>query len=244
MVLATYAFLAPQLRAISRMACEGIYAFAPLIVRIAAAPELIGGGSIWRLEAFVNGYYDVASVVDQKLSGSAQGCLDALRKEFIIELGLDVTYGAYSLASLMASDDQDAFRLFIARFREHSFECDPNRYPVSALVAPDRFSLAEVINRIRTRPEMFLGAKTLTRLRAYLDGYTLGASDCGQDATRSFQPQHFSNWLRAKYRFAADCRWERIILFLRNFEEGEALKLFFELFDEYFAHNPFGRTAA
>lgn len=93
--------------------------------------------------------------------------------------------------------------------------------------------LFELINNIRKRPAMYLGQASIGQLRTFLAGYTFARRQLGIDQTHqeklfaTFQP-----WVAKRLALSPQQHWDRLILTSSQSEE-EALRYFFQLFDEF-----------
>ena len=92
----------------------------------------------------------------------------------------------------------------------------------------------EILTNIKKRPGMYLGANSpITILDMLLRGYSLARREVGVPPTepeREFEG--FQSWVEEKYGINSGQSWSKIILFY-SVDEPEALKKFFELFEEY-----------
>ncbi|MGG6270595.1 hypothetical protein ACQ4M3_38405 [Leptolyngbya sp. AN03gr2] len=101
-----------------------------------------------------------------------------------------------------------------------------------------RFSLQgeylyQVLRDIQTRPGMFLGNQSITRLRAFLDGYSSARADLGLPTTQQEKAFNgFQAWIQAHFKITATQGWDRIIL-AHSTNEQDALDRFFELFAQF-----------
>jgi hypothetical protein len=93
--------------------------------------------------------------------------------------------------------------------------------------------LYELIQKIKTRPALYLGKKSLSHLQVFLDGYTFAKRQLGQPL--SVQEQEFDNfqtWIEQRFNQPDTQSWAKIIIF-HSEDEAQALELFFELFEEF-----------
>src|SRR5262249_29761480 len=73
--------------------------------------------------------------------------------------------------------------------------------------------------------------RSLTRLRAYLDGHATAYRIHHQIYPEEVDLVAFTEWLREKNKMRGQYRWERIILYWTQ-DEKQALTVFFDLLDE------------
>lgn len=93
--------------------------------------------------------------------------------------------------------------------------------------------LYEMLQRIKQRPGMYLGRCSITRLRAYLDGYMGSRLDLGLPQTEQEREfQGFQGWIQKRYNITSSHGWDNIILFY-SADERDALNKFFQLFEQF-----------
>ncbi|MHC0065945.1 hypothetical protein ACWATR_24075 [Nostoc sp. UIC 10890] len=96
----------------------------------------------------------------------------------------------------------------------------------------------EILNNIKKRPGMYLGANSpITILDMLLRGYSFARKEVGvlpTEPEREFEG--FQSWIEEKYGINSGQSWSKIILFY-SVDEPEALQKFFELFEEYLNRN-------
>lgn len=99
-------------------------------------------------------------------------------------------------------------------------------------VIPDEY-LYEMLEKIKQRPGMFLGKTSITRLRAFLDGYMSSREDLGLPPTQQeLEFNQFQDWIQTRFKITSSHGWDSIILFY-SVDETEALNNFFELFEQF-----------
>jgi hypothetical protein len=102
----------------------------------------------------------------------------------------------------------------------------------SITIVPDEY-LYEMLKRIQKRPGMFLGQCSITRLRAYLDGYMGSRTDLGLPPTQQeLEFNQFQDWIQTRFKINSSHGWDSIILFYSE-DEKDALNNFFELFEQF-----------
>lgn len=87
----------------------------------------------------------------------------------------------------------------------------------------------ERLDVIRLRPSLYLGARSVTRLRCYLNGFADGYS------YPKIQPllPGFQKFIEEKYSEKRSIGWDTIMLEASGGDEEKALELFFREFDEF-----------
>ncbi|MEA5618791.1 hypothetical protein VB711_13215 [Cronbergia sp. UHCC 0137] len=102
----------------------------------------------------------------------------------------------------------------------------------SITLIPDEY-FYEMLQRIKQRPGMFLGQCSITRLRAFLDGYMGSRSDLGLPPTQQeLEFNQFQEWVQTRFKISSSHGWDSIILFY-SADERDALNNFFELFEQF-----------
>lgn len=95
----------------------------------------------------------------------------------------------------------------------------------------------DVIEFIRRRPAMYLGTDSVSKLKAFLDGYRFAVllSDDSEyeDRLIPLPFSFFCDFTAKKFSAASNMGWCEIILRQVNYNELNGLKLFLELLDEY-----------
>lgn len=90
--------------------------------------------------------------------------------------------------------------------------------------------ICELIEKIRIRPEIYLGERSIVKLNAFLNGYLLREMEC-TNYNNSFLCG-FQNYVAAYYNIRTSQGWSQIIRFFANSEE-DAFNLFLERYDEF-----------
>jgi hypothetical protein len=91
----------------------------------------------------------------------------------------------------------------------------------------------DLLQRIKQRPGMYLGKCSITRLRAFLDGYETARAELGfADTEQQQQLDGFQEWIQERYQITSTHGWDSIILFF-SVDEKDALDKFFKLLEEF-----------
>lgn len=90
-------------------------------------------------------------------------------------------------------------------------------------------SVKELILKIKKRPELYIGQRSLSLFQAYLYGW-LNRDE--KSVVDSGLIGDFQEWVQEKYKIRSSQSWVKIILFYSTSDYG-ALDKFFELFDEF-----------
>lgn len=95
----------------------------------------------------------------------------------------------------------------------------------------------DVIELIRRKPAMYLGTRSVTKLKAFLDGYrfaVLLSNDSEyEDRLIPLPFSFFYDFVAKKFNDACNTGWCDIILRQVKYNESDGLELFFELLDKY-----------
>jgi hypothetical protein len=89
--------------------------------------------------------------------------------------------------------------------------------------------------KLRSRPGMFIGEPSLTRLAAYLRGYDHALHDLRGEPAHPFFLR-FQEWVVRRVQAPQYFGWERAIM-QQCHSEAEAFDRFWQLFDEYSAED-------
>jgi hypothetical protein len=91
-------------------------------------------------------------------------------------------------------------------------------------------NLADLIDAIRERPGLYLPARTIECLRAFVDGWLLAGDASGADT--NLIGDGFQRWVAERFDVRSPHSWNQIIAF--HSKDGfDALDQFFRLFAEY-----------
>lgn len=93
--------------------------------------------------------------------------------------------------------------------------------------------LYHLVQKIKKKPEVFLGKKSLHLLRAYLDGYIDYHNEKNNEFNRFFLPK-FQDYVEQRYNISKSHSWVSLITFYSNSEE-EAFDNFYLILDEFFS---------
>jgi hypothetical protein len=101
-------------------------------------------------------------------------------------------------------------------------------------------NIFEVIENIKARPALFFGDSKITSLNAFLHGYDFCESVNGKQQNHVFPPfWYFNEWAMHKYNWPeSTAGWKNIILQENQNDEEKALKVFFEMIEEFKTLHP------
>jgi hypothetical protein len=93
--------------------------------------------------------------------------------------------------------------------------------------------LYDLLGKIKKRSSLYLGKQSLSHLHVFLDGYTFARRQLGIPLTEEEKKfEDFQEWIEIRFNQADTQSWSRIILFYSE-DESDALKRFFDLFEEF-----------
>lgn len=90
-------------------------------------------------------------------------------------------------------------------------------------------SIKELIALVKTRPAMYIGKRSITSLKAFLDGWYFRSPDTVEDIEVM---SYFQEWIEKKYSIRSSHSWSEIILFYSQ-DECDALDTFFKEFETF-----------
>lgn len=83
-----------------------------------------------------------------------------------------------------------------------------------------------LLQRIKERPGMYLGKRSIIRLRMLLDGYGMARMELGLPRTEQESKfDRFQEWIQAKFNITSSQGWDSIILFY-SVDERDAFEKF------------------
>lgn len=98
-----------------------------------------------------------------------------------------------------------------------------------------------LLQRIKEKPERYLGKPSITRLRMFLDGYGMARWDLGLPGIEKQKEfGGFQDWIQTKFNITSTHGWDDIIFFY-SVDERDALQHFFNLFDQFSNHESVSR---
>jgi hypothetical protein len=194
----------------------------------------LGEVSIYRLRSFLEGY--TIACVELGLADQIED-LDYNKFDEWFRQRFDVKVRSFisckDLIQLLSANDGDAFERFFELVDEFCAEQGASAVTRGANVDMSQRSLSGLLNEIRKRPAMYLGIASISLLAEFLRGYTYARKQLEAiPSAEEQQLQDFQSWLPSRLNVDAKCSWDRVILaFCRD--ERDALKLFFDLYDEF-----------
>ncbi len=95
----------------------------------------------------------------------------------------------------------------------------------------------KLIQKIKQRPSLYLGQRSISHLQTFLDGYTFARREQNLPVTEEEREfEGFQEWVEFRFNQQSTQSWAKIILFYSE-DERDALVRFFELFAEFWQHH-------
>jgi hypothetical protein len=148
-----------------------------------------------------------------------------------------------NIIQLFCINDREAFNYFfelLAEFNQGETPSEPsslkeyawkNPQATPPITADNNFY--QLLDKIKTRPALYLGKRSIFSLQAFLDGYTCACRQLGISVTEQEQEfAEFQDWIEKQFNQPSTHSWARIIVFYSE-DESQALDTFFELFDKF-----------
>jgi hypothetical protein len=95
-------------------------------------------------------------------------------------------------------------------------------------------ALFDLLEKIKTKPGLYIGTASITHLRMFIVGYRFARSEVGianteaeSDFYKNFQP-----WLQNRLSIRTVSAWDKLVL-LTCIDEKAAFSYFFQLLDEF-----------
>ncbi len=148
-----------------------------------------------------------------------------------------------NIIQLFCINDREAFNYFfelLAEFNQGEKPSEPpflkeyawkNPQATPPITADKNFY--QLLDKIKTRPALYLGKRSIFSLQAFLDGYTFACRQLAIPVTEQEQEfAEFQNWIEKQFNRQSTKSWARIILFYSE-DESQAIDTFFELFEDF-----------
>lgn len=148
-----------------------------------------------------------------------------------------------NIIQLFCINDREAFNYFfelLAEFNQGEKPSEPpflkeyawkNPQATPPITADNNFY--QLLDKIKTRPALYLGKRSICSLPAFLDGYTFAYRQLGIPVTEQEQEfTEFQDWIEKQFNQQSTRSWARIILFYSE-DESQALDTFFQLFENF-----------
>ena len=94
--------------------------------------------------------------------------------------------------------------------------------------------LFDLLEKIKTKPGLYLGSASITSLRMFILGYRYAHSEMGIASTEAESDfhKHFQPWLQNRLSIHTVNAWDKVIL-LTCIHENAAFDYFFQLLEDF-----------
>ena len=92
-------------------------------------------------------------------------------------------------------------------------------------------NIQDFIEKTRIKPALFIVEKSITKYRAFMDGWIF---DKYSDIPDFYILREFQDWIQKRYEISSTHHWSQIILFY-SLNEQEAFDKFLDLWDQFLA---------
>ena len=93
-------------------------------------------------------------------------------------------------------------------------------------------NVLELLALIRKRPEMYLGASSVTLLGIFLEGYYFAKWEMDNEYSGFIAMKKFQDVVAERFSIEQSISWDRILAFVAG-DERKGFDLFWKLWDEY-----------
>ena len=144
---------------------------------------------------------------------------------------------------LFCINDREAFNYFFELLAEFNQGEKPSESPslkestwknpqaTPSITADNNFY--QLLDKIKARPALYLGKRSIFSLQAFLDGYTCACRQLGIPVTEQEQEfAEFQDWIEKQFNQQSTRSWARIIVFYSE-DKSQALDTFFQLFENF-----------
>lgn len=92
----------------------------------------------------------------------------------------------------------------------------------------------EILEKIRTRPGMYIGRASVSDLFMFLVGYKTARRELGIELSESEKDfaEHFHDWVQQRFNVRTNNSWAKIILLFTR-DEKDGFDCFYKLLDEF-----------
>jgi len=93
-------------------------------------------------------------------------------------------------------------------------------------------NVSDIFDEVLSRPEMYVGARSVTRLHAFIQGYWIAKYHYDGSAKNDFS-RDFTKWIAERFDVKTSHNWASIILFMNGGDECLAFDMTKELWGLY-----------
>ncbi|MGG0823595.1 hypothetical protein ABE099_11995 [Paenibacillus turicensis] len=92
--------------------------------------------------------------------------------------------------------------------------------------------LYDLLKKIKHRPGMYIGKKSIINLKVFLDGVLYAVYYMNEQNESTHFLQGFQEWIQIQYDISSSHHWSSILNFFSS-DEAEAFDLFYKRLDEF-----------
>jgi hypothetical protein len=205
--------------------------------------QYLGQTSLPNLFIFLNGYKIARRNLGITITAEEQEFYRDFQPWIQKKLKVKTVNSWANIIQLFCINDREAFNYFfelLAEFNQGEKPSEPsslkeyawtNPQATPSITADNNFY--QLLDKIKTRPALYLGKRSICSLPAFLDGYTCACHQLGIPVTEQEQEfAEFQDWIEKKINQPSTQSWARIILFYSE-DESQALDTFFQLFEDF-----------
>ena len=96
-------------------------------------------------------------------------------------------------------------------------------------------TISKFFGEILENPAIYIGHKSISRLKAFMDGYMIGIDQTNPSTEHFNRP--FNDWIAKRFCINTTHNWADIILFMSGNDEIYAFDMTKELWEEYKAES-------
>lgn len=199
--------------------------------------------SLPHLFVFLNGYKIAKRDLDITITSEEQKFYRDFQPWIQQKLKIKTVNSWANIIQLFCINDREAFNYFfelLAEFNQGEKPSEPpslkeyawkNPQATSPITADNNFY--QLLDKIKTRPALYLGKRSIFSLQAFLDGYTFACRQLAIPVTEQEQEfAEFQDWIEKQFNRQSTKSWARIILFYSE-DESQAIDTFFQLFKDF-----------
>ena len=199
--------------------------------------------SLPHLFMFLNGYKIAKRDLRISISSEEQEFYRDFQPWIQKKLKVKTVNSWANIIQLFCINDREAFNYFfelLAEFNQGEKPSEPpflkeyawkNPQATPPITADKNFY--QLLDKIKTRPALYIGKRSIFSLQAFLDGYTFACRQLAIPITEQEQEfAEFQNWIEKQFNRPSSKSWARIILFDSE-DESQAFDTFFELFEDF-----------
>ncbi|MCC3452155.1 MULTISPECIES: hypothetical protein [unclassified Microcoleus] len=205
--------------------------------------QYLGQTSLPHLFIFLNGYKIARRDLGITITSEEQEFYRDFQPWIQKKLKVKTVNSWANIIQLFCINDREAFNYFfelLAEFNQGEKLSEPtslneyawkNPQATPSITADNNFY--QLLDKIKSRPALYLGKRSIFSLQAFLDGYTFACRQLAIPVTEQEQEfAEFQDWIEKQFNQPSTQSWARIILFYSK-DESQALDTFFQLFENF-----------